>query len=120
MKYIMFIKHAEDSKNKTIPPALYAAIGEFIGDVMKCGIQFDGAGLQPTSAGARVRVKKGKITATDGPFKDAKEIIGGYVLVDVKTHYEALTLARQFMELHRVHWKGFEGECELRPLEVQG
>lgn len=118
MKYILFMRYAEDSKNKTVPPALYAAISAFIAELTSVGIMFTGAGLQPTSAGARLRIKKGKITMTDGPFKDAKEIIGGYALVEVRTHEEARTLARQFMELHRLHWKGFEGECELRALEV--
>ena len=118
MKYIMLIKYAEDSKNKTVPPALYTAMGQFVGELAQVGIMFAGAGLQPTSAGARVRLKKGKVTMTDGPFKE-KEIIGGYALVEVRTHDEALTLARQFMDLHRMHWKGFEGECELRPLEAQ-
>ena len=54
---------------------------------------------------------------TDGPFTEAKEVVGGYALVDVKSNDEARTVARQFMELHRVHWPAFEGECEVRPLE---
>jgi hypothetical protein len=120
MKFMMFIKHTEDYRNKTVPPALYAAMGEFVGAAMKSGAMVDGAGLQPTSAGTRVKLKKGKITMVDGPFSESKEIIGGYALVEVASREEALELARQFMELHRVHWKGFEGECELRPLEVQG
>ena len=54
---------------------------------------------------------------TDGPFTEAKEIVGGYALVEVKSRDAALDVARQFMELHRVHWPEFEGECEVRPLE---
>lgn len=54
---------------------------------------------------------------TDGPFTEAKEVVGGYALVEVKSKEEALEVARQFMELHRVHWPAFEGECEVRPLE---
>jgi hypothetical protein len=59
----------------------------------------------------------GKLHVTDGPFTEAKEIVGGYALVEVKSRDEALDVARQFMELHRVHWPAFEGECEVRPLE---
>jgi hypothetical protein len=51
------------------------------------------------------------------PFTEAKEVIGGYALVDVASREEALKTARDFMELHRVHWPEFEGECEVRQLE---
>ena len=43
--------------------------------------------------------------------------MGGYALVEVASREEALDVARRFMELHRVHWPAFEGECEARPLE---
>ena len=57
------------------------------------------------------------LSVTDGPFTEAKEVVGGYALVEVKSKEEALQVARQFMELHLVHWPAFEGECEVRPLE---
>jgi hypothetical protein len=57
------------------------------------------------------------LKVTDGPFTEAKELVGGYALVEVKSREEALQVARQFMELHRRHWPEFEGECEVRPLE---
>jgi hypothetical protein len=78
-----------------------------------------GAGLQPSSAGARVRLSNRKITVTDGPFAESKEIVGGYAIMDAKSHEEALALARRFMELHLKHWPTFEGECEVRPLEEE-
>ena len=56
---------------------------------------------------------------TDGPFTESKEIVGGYALVDAKTREEALDLARKFMDIHRIHWPEFEGECEVRPLEAE-
>jgi hypothetical protein len=77
-----------------------------------------GAGLQPSSAGARVRLQAGKITVMDGPFTETKEIVGGYAIMDARSHDEALDLARRFMELHLKHWPAFEGECELRPFEA--
>jgi hypothetical protein len=64
-----------------------------------------------------VNLSGGKLKVTDGPFTEAKEVVGGYALVEVKSKEEALEVARQFMELHRVHWPAFEGECEVRPLE---
>jgi hypothetical protein len=115
---MMFIKHDEDYRNKTIPPGLHEAMGTFVGESMKRGLLVDTAGLQPTSAGTRVALRKGKLIVTDGPFTESKEIVGGYAIVEAKTRDEALDLAREFMELHRVHWPEFEGECEVRPLET--
>ena len=85
----------------------------------RAAISCDGAGLQPSSAGTRVRLKGGKITVTDGPLHESKEIIGGYAIIDAKSREEALGLARRFMELHQKHWPTFEGECEMRPLEEE-
>jgi hypothetical protein len=115
---MMFIRHTEDYRNRDVPAGLYQAMGEFVGAAMKSGAIIDTAGLQPTSAGTRVRLRGGKIQVTDGPFIESKELIGGYALVEAKSRDEALSFARQFMELHRVHWPEFEGECEMRPLEV--
>jgi hypothetical protein len=66
-----------------------------------------------------VRLSRGKLKVTDGPFSQAKEVVGGYALVDVASNEEARELARQFMDLHRIHWPEFEAECEVRPLEEQ-
>jgi hypothetical protein len=118
MRYMMFIKHTEDYDKKTVPAALYEAMGGFVGEAMKSGALVDTAGLQPTAAGSRVRLAKGRITTTDGPFTESKEVVGGYAIVEAATRAEALALANRFMDLHRVHWPEFEGECEVRPLEV--
>src|SRR5947207_13689997 len=90
---------------------------EVVADSMKNGSIIDTAGLQPTAKGKRVRLSGGKLTVIDGPFTETKEVIGGYALVEAKSNDEALALARRFMDLHRIHWPAFEGECEVRPLE---
>jgi hypothetical protein len=113
----MFIKHTEDYRNKQIPTGLMEAMAEFVGSAMKSGAIIDTAGLQPTADGSRVRLKGGKISVTDGPFVESKEIVGGYALVEAGSKQAALEFARKFMDLHRVHWPEFEGECEVRPLE---
>ncbi|MFL5536981.1 MAG: YciI family protein [Gemmatimonadales bacterium] len=117
MKYLMMIKHSENYRNEAIPQSLMDAMGEFVGESMKKGILKDTAGLKPTTEGFRVRSSKNKLTVTDGPFTEAREVIGGYAMVEVPSREEALKVARDFMELHRVHWPAFEGECEVRPLE---
>jgi hypothetical protein len=116
---MMFIKHTEDYRNADVPASLYEEMGKFIEETTKSGNFIGGAGLQPSSAGARVTLKGGKITLTDGPFTESKEIVGGYAIMDAKSRDEALALARLFMELHLKHWPAFEGECELRPLEEE-
>ena len=119
MRYMMFIKHTEDYRKEDVPASLYEEMGKFIEETTKSGNFVAGAGLQPSSAGARVRLKSGKITVMDGPFTESKEIVGGYSLIDAKSREEALALARRFMELHLKHWPAFEGECEVRPFEQE-
>ena len=116
-KYLMFIKHSEGYRNEQIPQELMDAMGEFVAEGFKSGRLKDTAGLKPSAEGFRVRLTKGKLKVTDGPFTEAKEIVGGYAMVEVPSRQEALKVAQEFMELHRVHWPAFEGECEVRPLE---
>jgi hypothetical protein len=118
MRFMMFIKHTEDYRHEEVPQALFAAMGEFVGGAMKSGAIVDAAGLQPTAKGKRIRLAKGKITVIDGPFTESKEIVGGYAIVEAKSYEEALVLANRFMDLHRIHWPKFEGECEVRPFEA--
>lgn len=117
MRYMMFIKHTEDYKIETVPQSLFDAMGEFVGEAMKNGSIIDTAGLQPTAKGKRVRLAAGKISVIDGPFTETKEIVGGYALVEAKSYDEAIALATRFMDVHRIHWPAFQGECEVRPLE---
>jgi hypothetical protein len=117
MKFLMMIKHAESYRNEEIPKGLLDAMGQFVGENLKSGVLLDTAGLKPTRDGFRVRLDGGKLGVTDGPFAETKEVIGGYALVQAKSRVEALQIARQFMDLHRIHWPAFVGECEVRPLE---
>jgi hypothetical protein len=119
MKYMMFIKHSEDYRGQPIPPGLMQAMGEFVDQGFRSGILKDTAGLKGSADGFRVRLSRGKLKVTDGPFSEAKEVVGGYAVVDVASNEKARELARQFMDLHRIHWPEFEGECEARPLEEQ-
>ena len=102
-----------------MPQSLYAAMGEFVGEATKNGVMIDGAGLQPSANGHRVRLSKGKITVSDGPFTESKEIVGGYALIEARSEEHAREIALEFMEVHRVHWPEFDGECEVRPLESE-
>jgi len=118
MKYLLLIKHSESYRSLPIPQGLMDAMGEFVGEGLKSGVFKDTAGLKSTAEGVRVRSSGGKLRVTDGPFTETKEVIGGYALIEVESKEEALGVARQFMELHRVHWPEFEGECEVRALDM--
>jgi hypothetical protein len=58
----------------------------------------------------------GKITVTDGPFTETKEVIGGWAILNADSKAEAVRIATEFMELHRKYWPGFDGESEVRPM----
>ena len=120
MRYMMFIKHSEDYRNKKIPKGLNDAMGDFVQTGFKNGWLLDTAGLTPTAQGKRITLKGGKLSVIDGPFSESKEVVGGYALVEAPSNDVAFEHARHFMELHRVHWPEFDGECEVRPLEAMG
>ena len=119
MRYMMFIKHGENFNIDEVPQSLFAAMGQMVEEGFKSGYLVDTAGLQPTKHGFRVRLSKGKISTTDGPFTEAKEVVGGYAIVNAKDRRDAEQFARKFMEVHKEHWPAFEGECEVRPLEQE-
>ena len=75
-----------------------------------------GGGLGPTALGARVRLSGGQLTVIDGPFTEAKEVVGGYAQFELKSKQEAVEGALRFMELHKKHWPGWEGETEIRQM----
>jgi hypothetical protein len=117
MKFMMFIKHQEASRDLKIPKALNDAMGEFVTRCFANGSLKDTNGLQPTSNGKRIRSKGGKLETSDGPFTESKEVVGGYAIVEAKTYEEAMKVATEFMELHAIHWPEFECESEIRPME---
>ena len=117
MKFLMLIKHAEQTQPFQPPKSLNDAMEAFMGEGFKDGWLKETAGLKPTSAGRRIRSKGGKLSVTDGPFTEAKEIIGGFAIVETKTRDEALEIAYRFMELHRIHIPDFECESEVRPYD---
>src|SRR3984893_3632757 len=116
MKYLTFIRHSESHRESPPPPALMGAMGKFVEESFRKGTLVDTGGLLPSKDGVRVRLANGKITVTDGPFSETKEVIGGWAILKTDSKAEAIQIATQFMELHRKHWPGFEGESEVRPM----
>jgi hypothetical protein len=116
MKYLSFIRHSESYRKSTPPAALMEAMGRFVEKSLKDGTLVDTGGLLPSKDGLRVRLANSKITVTDGPFSETKEVIGGWAILKTDSKAEAIRIATEFMELHRKHWPEFEGECEVRPM----
>jgi hypothetical protein len=115
---MMIVKHAE---NQGPPPKeLMDAIAKLSEETAKAGTMLGSGGLAPLAQGARVRVSGGQLTVVDGPFAEAKEVIGGYAQFELKSKEEAIEGAVQFMELHKKHWPGWEGETEIRPMLDMG
>jgi len=118
MRYMMIVKHSE--KQGPPPKSLMEAIARLAEAEAKSGKLLGNGGLKGTDTGARVRVTGGKVTVTDGPFTEAKEVIGGYAQFEFKTREEAVQSAVHFMELHKQHWPGWEGETEVRQMYAPG
>ena len=98
------------------PPALLEAMHKLANREIKAGRMLDTGGLMPLSTGAQVRVKGGQLSVVDGPFVEAKEVVGGYAIFELRDKEEALASAKQFMQLHKDLMPGWEGTCELRAL----
>jgi hypothetical protein len=116
VKYLTFIRHSESHRQSGPPPALMEAMGQFVQKSLKDGTLVDTGGLLPSKDGVRVRLANGKITVTDGPFTETKEVIGGWAILNTESKAEAVRIATEFMELHRKYWPEFDGESEVRQM----
>jgi hypothetical protein len=89
-------------------------MGKLIEEGMKAGYLLAVEGCLPTALGARVRLADGKISVTDGPFTESKEVVGGLAILQAKSKAQAIEYVRQFLGV------AGEGECELRQLYEEG
>ncbi|WP_433253612.1 YciI family protein [Streptosporangium sp. CA-135522] len=116
MRYILLLKTQENPGLGDPPKELMDAIARYGEETAKAGVLIDTGGLAPSAAGARVRLSGGKLSVTDGPFTETKELIASYALVQVESKEQAVEVATRFLQLHREHWAGWEGESEIRKL----
>lgn len=119
MRYLLLIK--VDPKHPAEPtPELMAAIGALTEEMLKSGRIVDTGGLQVSESGTAVTLKGGKITATDGPYTEANEVVGGYAIAEVQSKDEAIGLARRFLEVHaKVLGPSFTMDTEVRRMYTQ-
>jgi hypothetical protein len=89
-------------------------MGKLIDELTRTGQLVSTAGLRPTSEGVRVRLRSGKLSMVDGPFTEAKEVIGGYAILEATSKGEAVELTKRFLTTHGDEW---DIECEVRQLD---
>ncbi len=107
MRYMMLVKADQDSEAGVLPSKeIIAAMGQYNEELVKAGVLLAAEGLHASSKGARVKYTKDKRTVTDGPFTEAKELIAGFWLIQVKSKEEAIEWAS------RVPFE--DGEVEIR------
>jgi hypothetical protein len=113
MKFLSIYKTVETN---TPPSAEHVAkMGQLIEESMRNGTLLGTEGCLPSSLGARVRLSDGKITVTDGPFTETKEVIGGFAILNYPSHEQAIAGARRVLQIHAEHGVT-ELEIELRPM----
>jgi len=100
MQYIMWSSHTAESEAGAPPsPELMAEMGAFMNEVAQAGVLVTAGGCPPSSQAVRITSEGGKITHTDGPFAETKELIGGFAIIDVKTKEEAVEWSTRFFKV---------------------
>jgi hypothetical protein len=112
MKYMVLLKMDE---NAGTPPAeLVSAMGDAMQQAFASGLIIDAGGLAPTAHSTEVRLRGGSVMITDGPYAEAKEVAGGYAILETRSHQEAVENARRMIGIHQQYWPGWEGAAEVR------
>ncbi|MFD5784313.1 YciI family protein [Streptomyces sp. NPDC058220] len=97
-------------------PELMERMGKLIEEMTEAGVLLDTSGLTPTSGGVRFKLSGGKLTVTDGPFTETKEVVGGYAMIRTTDKEQAVEWTRRFVELHE---EEFNMTVELREIAEQ-
>jgi hypothetical protein len=110
MRFMVIVKASKDSEAGKMPSEeMLGAMGKFNEELVKAGVMLDGAGLQPSSKGARIRFSGKTRTVIDGPFAETKELIAGYWVIQVKSKEEAIEWMKRCPNPYEE-----DGEIELR------
>ena len=112
MRFMILVKANKDSEGGVMPSEEQLAVmADYHEQLARAGVLLDANGLQPSSAGWRIRYSGGRRTVIDGPFAETKELVAGYTIIQVKSREEALEWARRFPNPHDE-----DAEIEIRPL----
>ena len=113
MRFLSMVRINEQTGQKP-SERLMNDMGKLIDEMTRSGTLVSTAGLRPTSEGVRMRSRHGKISKSDGPFTETKEVIGGYAILEAPSMKEALAITKRFLEVHGDEW---DVECEVRALD---
>jgi hypothetical protein len=113
-RFMGFVRMAEG--HPAPPQAMFDAMDVYIGEQAAKGHFLDGGGLFGTEDAVNFVVKNGETTRVDGPYAEAKEVVGGWALMQYDSLEEAIADQAEFAELHRVHWPDCEFVATLRQI----
>ncbi|MGP4008595.1 YciI family protein [Streptomyces sp. 4N124] len=114
-RYLTLVRIDENNAPAGGPsPEMMQRMGELLEEITKAGVMLDTGGLLPTKEGTRVHWEGGKISVTDGPFTESKEVVGGYSITQCKDKAEAIEWASRFLKVHGEEWTV---TCEVRQLD---
>ncbi|SEI43508.1 YciI family protein [Frateuria terrea] len=112
MRFLSMIRIQETGRMPS--EQLTADMGRLIEQMTREGTLVDTAGLRPSAEGVRLRLCQGRLSTTDGPFTESKEVIGGYAILNAESMVQAIELTKRFLALHGNEW---DLECEVRQME---
>jgi hypothetical protein len=104
------LANESDQPTEPPPPELYETMGKFVEEATNAGVIVATGGIAPTSEGAKLTLKDGEFTVVDGPFAEAKEIVGGWAIMECRDLDEALEWSKRFLGVLG------EGEVRVRPV----
>jgi hypothetical protein len=113
MRFLSMVR-VQENTGQFPSERLMQDMGKLIEEFTAKGALVDTAGLRPTSEGIRLRNNHGKLSRTDGPFTEAREVVGGYAILNADSVEEAIALCNRFLEVHGDEWNV---ECELRQMD---
>jgi hypothetical protein len=115
-RYLVALKSNRFTESGALPDQkILTAMGGLMDELARSGALLGGEGLKPSSKGARVQFSGDKRTVIDGPFTEAKEMIAGYTIIQVRTREEAIEFAKRWLQIHVEGLAAEAGEIEIRP-----
>ena len=113
MRFLSMIR-LDENTGQVPSEQLMTDMGKLMDEMTRAGVLISTAGLRPTREGARVRLRRGKLSTVDGPFTETKEVVGGYAILEARSKEEAIELTKRFLQIHGDSW---DLECEVRQLD---
>jgi hypothetical protein len=115
MRFMLLVKASKDSEAGVLPSdQLLADMAKYNEQLVKAGVMLAGEGLQPSSKGARAKFSGGKVTITDGPFAETKELVAGFWMIQAKSKQEAIEWVKRCKPFLDESAAGRDGEIEIR------